>query len=84
MRPDRVHGFAELRAAAEYLGREVGSGDLVLLKGRTTDHLSRIYFAQLGAIGCWKAQCRKTIVCDFCDELQGPRSETPNAPRKRW
>jgi UDP-N-acetylmuramoyl-tripeptide--D-alanyl-D-alanine ligase len=74
MRPDQVHGFTELQAAGEYLRRELRSGDLVLLKGRTTDHLSRLFFAQLGAIGCWKERCHKTIVCDFCDELQGPRA----------
>ena len=74
MRPDRVHGFADLQAAAEYLKQELRSDDLVLLKGRTTDHLSRIFFAQLGTIGCWKERCRKTIVCDFCEELRGPRA----------
>jgi len=70
MRPECVFAFTELRAAAEYLKTELRRGDLVLLKGRTTDHLSRLFFAQLGSIECWKAKCRKTIVCDFCDELR--------------
>jgi UDP-N-acetylmuramoyl-tripeptide--D-alanyl-D-alanine ligase len=70
MRPEHVLGFTDLQSAAEYLKRELRSGDLVLLKGRTTDHLSRLFFAQFGQIGCWKEHCHKTIVCDFCDELE--------------
>jgi UDP-N-acetylmuramoyl-tripeptide--D-alanyl-D-alanine ligase len=70
MRPDRVFGFTNLRAAAEFLKTELRSGDLVLLRGRTTEHLSRLFFAQFGPIGCWKIDCRKTISCDFCEELR--------------
>ena len=70
MHPDSVHGFTNLLTAAEHLKSELRHGDLVLLRGRTTDHLSRICFAQFGAIGCWKTHCGKTIVCDHCDELR--------------
>jgi UDP-N-acetylmuramoyl-tripeptide--D-alanyl-D-alanine ligase len=70
MRPDRVFGFTNLRAAAEFLKTELRSGDLVLLRGRTTEHFSRLFFAQFGPIGCWKIDCRKTISCDFCEELR--------------
>ncbi len=74
MPAERVRAFEDLQKAAEYLRTELRRGDLVLLKGRTTDHLSRVFFAQFGAIGCWKARCGKTIVCDFCDELGAPVS----------
>lgn len=70
MHPDSVHGFTNLLTAAEHLKSELGHGDLVLLRGRTTDHLSRICFAQFSEIGCWKAHCGKTIVCDHCNELR--------------
>jgi UDP-N-acetylmuramoyl-tripeptide--D-alanyl-D-alanine ligase len=69
MRPDSVHGFTDLLKAAEHLKSELRHGDLVLLRGRATDHLSRICFAQFGEIGCWKTHCGKTIVCDHCDML---------------
>ncbi len=69
MHPDRVHAFANLLMAAEHLKSELRHGDLVLLRGRATDHLSRICFAQFGEIGCWKTHCGKTIVCDHCDQL---------------
>lgn len=70
MRADCAVSFADLQEAARYLASEVREGDLVLLKGRTTDHLSRVLLAQFGPIGCWTARCRKTITCDFCDELR--------------
>jgi UDP-N-acetylmuramoyl-tripeptide--D-alanyl-D-alanine ligase len=70
MHPDSVHGFGNLLTAAEHLKSELRHGDLVLLRGRATDHLSRICFAQFGEIGCWKTRCGKTIVCDHCHELR--------------
>jgi len=70
MHPDSVHGFTNLLKAAEHLKSELRHGDLVLLRGQATDHLSRICFAQFGEIGCWKTHCGKTIVCDHCDELR--------------
>jgi UDP-N-acetylmuramoyl-tripeptide--D-alanyl-D-alanine ligase len=66
-----AHAFASLEAAAEFLRTELRAGDLVLLKGRATDHISRLYFAQLGPVGCWKTDCKKTRLCDRCDEPGG-------------
>ena len=70
MRPDRVIGHSDLYEAAKYLKSELREGDLVLLRGRGTEHLSRIFFAQFGEIGCWETHCSKTIVCDHCNELR--------------
>jgi UDP-N-acetylmuramoyl-tripeptide--D-alanyl-D-alanine ligase len=70
MNRENVTGFTNLLTAAEHLKSELRHGDLVLLRGRGTDHLSRICFAQFGQIGCWKTRCAKTIVCDHCDELR--------------
>lgn len=69
MDPQSAHGFGSLTAAAEFLKAELRPGDLMLLKGRTTLHLSRIYFAQIGTVKCWKVDCEKTFVCDRCPEL---------------
>jgi UDP-N-acetylmuramoyl-tripeptide--D-alanyl-D-alanine ligase len=80
---DRVAAFPTLREAAEALRRIRAPGDLVLLKGRTTDHVARVFFAQFGPIGCWRERCRKTVLCDFCPELTTAarsaqvRSDTP-------
>jgi hypothetical protein len=56
--------------AARLLGQELREGDLVFLKGRATDHLSRILFAQLGPIGCWRSPCPVRSVCDLCWNLR--------------
>ena len=69
LRPDCVFGFATLRETAEFLRTQMGEGDLVLLKGRTTDHVARIFFAQFGTVSCWKIRCPKTMLCDECWEL---------------
>ena len=67
---ENVHAFPSIQPAAEFLRAELQAGDLMLLKGRTTDHAARIFFAQLGPVGCWKAYCAKAMLCDICWELQ--------------
>jgi UDP-N-acetylmuramoyl-tripeptide--D-alanyl-D-alanine ligase len=66
---DQVHAFDLLRDAALFLRGALRPGDLVLLKGRTTDHAARVFFAQLGESGCWKEHCPKRMLCDICWEL---------------
>jgi len=67
--------FPSLRSAAEFLCGELRAGDLVLLKGRTTDHAARVFFAQLGDVACWKTDCDKRMLCDTCWELGLPGDE---------
>jgi UDP-N-acetylmuramoyl-tripeptide--D-alanyl-D-alanine ligase len=80
MSPDRVNSFATLVEVAEFLKRGLKSGDLVLLKGRTTDHVARLFFAQLGTLSCWREHCQKTMLCDTCWEL-GFRPDAAHADR---
>jgi UDP-N-acetylmuramoyl-tripeptide--D-alanyl-D-alanine ligase len=70
MDPANCHAIGDLRSAAELLKRELRDGDLVFLKSRGTDHVTRILFAQYGTIGCWKMSCKVRSVCDLCDGLQ--------------
>ena len=70
MQPQSVCSFADISQAALYLQSALRHGDVVLLKGRASDHLSRVFFAQLGTIGCWKTICHKTSVCDLCEQLR--------------
>ncbi len=70
MKNECVLSFINLQEAALYLKSELRNGDLVLLKGRTSDHLSRVFFAQFGEIECWKTDCKKRIICDMCNELK--------------
>jgi UDP-N-acetylmuramoyl-tripeptide--D-alanyl-D-alanine ligase len=69
MRRDQAHGFALLTEAAEFLRQDLGEGDLVLVKGRTTDHATRLVLAQFGTVRCWKSYCAKRALCDVCWEL---------------
>lgn len=69
MPKERTRRFFSLEQAADYLRAELREGDLVLLKGRTTDHLSRVFFAQFTSVSCWKTACPKTMMCDECWEL---------------
>ena len=67
---DRCRAFILLEDAASWLRGFLRDGDLVFLKGRTSDHLSRILFAQFGTIGCWKTSCRIRRPCDVCSQLR--------------
>lgn len=67
--PGMAHGFQTLLDASTFLAFALGPGDLVLLKGRTTDHVARLYFALLGPIKCWKVRCTKRMLCDVCWKL---------------
>jgi hypothetical protein len=66
----RVLTFAHLQEAAEFLKSNLQEGDLVLLRGYLFDHIQRLYFAQLGTVGCWKRLCRRQFLCDHCPELR--------------
>ncbi len=79
MAAENVHVIADLREAAGLLQGMLRRGDLVLLKGRISDHISRLHFAQLGPIGCWKARCEKVIACDVCPELRIAASDAARA-----
>jgi UDP-N-acetylmuramoyl-tripeptide--D-alanyl-D-alanine ligase len=69
MDPSRCPAFHNLRDAAQWLKNELRPDDLVFLKGRSTEHLSRILFAQFGNIGCWKSKCDIRTLCDYCERL---------------
>lgn len=69
MSPDLARDFYSIEDAVDFLRSEIRAGDLVLLRGRNTDHLSRVYFAMLGDIDCHRTWCRKRGLCDDCDQL---------------
>ena len=76
LKPGRLHGFATVRAAADWLDTFVQSGDLVLLKGSAgVDHLARIALSMDQKVGCWRLRCPRRIFCDHCRLLR--RSTTP-------
>jgi UDP-N-acetylmuramoyl-tripeptide--D-alanyl-D-alanine ligase len=81
MAPERVRDFRTLEETARFLRSELGLGDLLLLKGRTTDHATRVFHALLGPIQCWKTTCRRRIPCDECWELGARPADGLETPR---
>jgi len=72
LKPGRLHGFATVRAAVDWLDTFVQSGDLVLLKGSAVDHLARIALSMDQKVGCWRQRCPRYIFCDHCRLLRHP------------
>jgi UDP-N-acetylmuramoyl-tripeptide--D-alanyl-D-alanine ligase len=70
---DRLHAFATVKAASDFLKDFLRPGDLVLLKGSSpADHLYRIILARTRAVACWQSNCRKVRFCDSCSLLDVP------------
>jgi UDP-N-acetylmuramoyl-tripeptide--D-alanyl-D-alanine ligase len=71
MEEKNVFHFTEFRQASIFLKENLRSGDLVLLKGRLSDHMERIYLSQLSEISCVKQVCDLRTCCDLCEKLKG-------------
>jgi UDP-N-acetylmuramoyl-tripeptide--D-alanyl-D-alanine ligase len=72
MDPKNAFGFLSLQEAVEFLKLELRSGDLVLVRSRGVDKLSRLSLALTQDVTCWRATCRLSEQCDFCSELTRP------------
>lgn len=66
---DMVFEAYDTCEASEILKGVQLPGDLVLLKGRTSDHLTRVYLDQLGEVACTRQTCPRQILCDRCGSL---------------
>ncbi|UCF38393.1 MAG: UDP-N-acetylmuramoyl-tripeptide--D-alanyl-D-alanine ligase [Acidobacteriota bacterium] len=74
--PDEAcHYFTNPQAAAEHLKSLLIAEDLVLLKGRINQHLSRLIFDQVAPVRCWRPTCPERFLCDICWRLGLSRSE---------
>jgi len=70
--PGRLHGFATVREASEWLRSFAEAGDLVLLKGSLADHLARIPLSFDREVECWRWRCGRAVFCDHCRLLAHP------------
>jgi UDP-N-acetylmuramyl pentapeptide synthase len=68
--------------AIELLPRDLGPGDVVLIKGRRVEHMERIRLRLTGReVGCRLVACRVTLTtCDTCPRLKRgwPEGQTVN------
>lgn len=65
------HHFTTIHAASEFLRVFLRDGDLLLIRGRNTDHMGRLYHSQAHDVRCWVLECPLQILCDECPELFG-------------
>jgi len=52
-----------------FLQQHLNRGDLVLLKGRTSAHISRAYLGLVGDLKCALPTCGHQFLCDRCPKL---------------
>ena len=69
MRADQVWSFYNIEDAAGHLKTDLRSGDLLLVRGRVSDHMMRIYLSMVRDVTCWINYCPKNIECVHCSEL---------------
>jgi len=65
----KAFSFSYPKDAVSLLQKELRKGDLVMLKSRSNDHLSRLLFAQVGKVECWRPTCLERFLCDICWRL---------------
>lgn len=85
----RLIVYRSVRDAAEYLKRELRSGDLVLLKGTNKqDHLIRIILHRTKPVKCWDMTCGRMGFCgERCKQVHvGPPagSSVDDAEIRPW
>lgn len=64
--------FETLPEAAEFLRGFLKAGDLCLLRGKSGDHMDRLYLAQTREVACWDEDCPKMILCEDCPTVFAP------------
>lgn len=77
--PGDIEIFETQPELADYICRNTGPGDLVLLKGFWSDHLSRVVFAQFGTVKCRLEYCEITSTCDPCKRMGFEPDQTVDA-----
>ncbi len=70
MPADQVWSFYNIEDAAAHLKADLRAGDLLLLRGRVSDHMMRIYLSMVQDVGCWLNYCAKPMDCERCGELR--------------
>jgi UDP-N-acetylmuramoyl-tripeptide--D-alanyl-D-alanine ligase len=77
---ESIHVFRDIWEVADYLKANLRTGDVVLLRNAYSDAAERIYFAQLGSVGCRMPACAKNLPCDYCAQLRPGLEDTAGMP----
>ena len=71
---NRLLGFGTVREASQWLHDAAQPGDLVLLKGSISDHLSRLALQFERDVRCWQQPCKRMHFCERCPLLASERA----------
>ncbi len=66
---ENIFLFATQVEMADFIRSETKAGDVILLKGYWSDHMTRVAFRQFGRVACVKEKCLRHLVCDGCNKL---------------
>ncbi|WP_338065843.1 glutamate ligase domain-containing protein [Nitrosomonas nitrosa] len=66
---DCVYAFFDPAEVTAFLKQFLREDDLVLIKGKASHHLSRIYLGLFGQVTCTLSSCSMQILCDRCSRL---------------
>jgi UDP-N-acetylmuramoyl-tripeptide--D-alanyl-D-alanine ligase len=69
---DRIFTFQTTYQASAFLAEQRVPGELIYVKGSSTDHLERIMLAELDHVVCWRERCGKIIPCLECGRYRIP------------
>lgn len=85
MRDDQMHHVRTVQEATSFLRECLGSDDVVLVKGRETQRLTRIILALAGRdVRCPVEQCRLHLTfCDDCPLLEHDASHDHARPKRK-
>ena len=73
--PQLLLASKDVMTVIQTLKDQLQPGDVVLLKGPTSSHISRAYLGLLGEVQCDLRSCSRQILCDRCEHLGFERSE---------
>jgi len=66
-----INAMGSVKRAADAIGGDLGPGDVVLIKGRDTQHLARVALALMGrTVRCDLTYCGVKIQCERCPMLE--------------
>ena len=82
MAPEVVHCFTTIRDAAGFLRGVLRAGDLLLLRGRYSDHMGRLFHALTEEVRCWLDRCELPVLCEKCPRLYAENAESLPVPRR--
>ena len=72
-RPDAaLRAFSTAKQASDYLEEVLRSGDLVLLKSSSKDHVERIALRRTKGVVCWLTNCGRKGNCETCSQFRVP------------